>query len=296
VPELSKKQPTLLVVIDNLRYDQWRAFEPIINNYYKKESESPFYSILPTATQYARNAIFSGLMPSEMEKKHPDWWLNDTDDGGKNMHEEDFLMAQLKRLGLDYKTSYHKITSLKGGRRLVDSFKSQKDNDLTVVVYNFVDMLSHSKTEMEVIKELASNDKSYRSLTESWFKNSPLLEIIQQAQQLGFKLIITTDHGTINAKNPSKVIGDKNTSLNLRYKTGRSLTYEDKDVIAAKNPKDFHLPSINMSSSYIFAKGDLFFAYPNNYNHYVSYFRNTYQHGGVSLEEMIIPFSVLSPR
>jgi len=296
VPELSKKQPTLLVVIDNLRYDQWRAFEPIVNNYYKKESESAFYSILPTATQYARNAIFSGLMPSEMEKKHPDWWLNDTEDGGKNMHEEDFLMAQLKRLGLDYKTAYHKITSLKGGRRLVDSFKSQKDNDLTVVVYNFVDMLSHSKTEMEVIKELASNDKSYRSLTESWFKNSPLLEIIQQAQQLGFKLIITTDHGTINAKNPSKVIGDKNTSLNLRYKTGRSLTYEDKDVIAAKNPKDFHLPSINMSSSYIFAKGDLFFAYPNNYNHYVSYFRNTYQHGGVSLEEMIIPFSVLSPR
>ncbi|MDT0294998.1 bifunctional response regulator/alkaline phosphatase family protein [Mesonia ostreae] len=296
VPELSKEQPTLLVVIDNLRYDQWRAFEPIINNYYKKESESPFYSILPTATQYARNAIFSGLMPSEMEKKHPDWWLNDTDDGGKNMYEEDFLMAQLKRLGLDYKTSYHKITSLKGGKKLVDSFKSQKDNDLTVVVYNFVDMLSHSKTEMEVIKELASNDKSYRSLTESWFKNSPLLEIIQQAQQLGFKLIITTDHGTINAKNPSKVIGDKNTSLNLRYKTGRSLTYEDKDVIAAKNPKDFHLPSINMSSSYIFAKGDLFFAYPNNYNHYVSYFRNTYQHGGVSLEEMIIPFSVLSPR
>ncbi|PZW42389.1 response regulator receiver domain-containing protein [Mesonia algae] len=296
VPQLNKEQPTLLVVIDNLRYDQWRAFEPIVNNYYKKESEIPFYSILPTATQYARNAIFSGLMPSDMEKKHPEWWLNDTDDGGKNLHEEDFLIAQMKRLGLDYKTAYHKITSLKGGKKLVDNFKSQKENDLTVVVYNFVDMLSHSKTEMEVIKELASNDKSYRSLTESWFKNSPLLEIIQQAQQLGFKLIITTDHGTINAKNPSKVIGDKNTSLNLRYKTGKSLTYEDKDVIAAKNPKDFHLPSINMSSSFIFAKGDLFFAYPNNYNHYVSYYRNTYQHGGVSLEEMIIPFSVLKPR
>jgi len=296
VPQLNKEQPTLLVVIDNLRYDQWRAFEPIVNNYYKKESEIPFYSILPTATQYARNAIFSGLMPSDMEKKHPEWWLNDTDDGGKNMHEEDFLTAQMKRLGLNYKTAYHKITSLKGGKKLVDNFKSQKENDLTVVVYNFVDMLSHSKTEMEVIKELASNDKSYRSLTESWFKNSPLLEIIQQAQQLGFKLIITTDHGTINAKNPSKVIGDKNTSLNLRYKTGKSLTYEDKDVIAAKNPKDFHLPSINMSSSFIFAKGDLFFAYPNNYNHYVSYYRNTYQHGGVSLEEMIIPFSVLKPR
>lgn len=296
VPELSKKQPTLLVVVDNLRYDQWKSFEPIISNYYKKDHESTFYSILPTATQYARNAIFSGMMPLEMEKRYPQYWLNDTDDGGKNLYEAEFLEAQMKRLNLNLKTEYHKITNLKTGKNLAENFKSQKDNDLTVVVYNFVDMLSHSKTEMEMIKELASNDKSYRSLTESWFKNSPLLDIIQQAQQLGFKLIITTDHGTINVKNPSKVIGDKNTSLNLRYKTGKSLTYEDKDVLAAKDPKTIQLPSINMSSSFIFAKGDLFFAYPNNYNHYVSYFRNTYQHGGVSLEEMIIPFSVLSPR
>ena len=297
VPELSKEQPTLLVVIDNLRYDQWKAFEPIVNNYYKKVTETPFYSILPTATQYARNAIFSGLMPSDMEKLHPDLWKNDTDEGGKNLHEDEFLKAQLKRLGLSHlKTEYHKITNLKTGKKLVDNFKSLKDNDLTVVVYNFVDMLSHSKTEMDVVKELASNDKAYRSLTQSWFKNSPLLEMIQQAQQLGFKLILTTDHGTINVKNPSKVIGDKDTSLNLRYKTGRSLTYEDKDVLVAKDPKSIHLPSITMSSSFIFAKGDLFFAYPNNYNHYVSYYRNTYQHGGVSLEEMIIPFVVLSPK
>lgn len=297
VPELSKEQPTLFIVIDNLRYDQWKAFEPIIQNYYKKETELPYYSILPTATQYARNAIFSGLMPSEMERLHPNLWKNDTDEGGKNLHEDDFLQAQLKRLGLSHlKCEYTKISSLKAGKKLVESFKSKKDNDLTVVVYNFVDMLSHSKTEMEVVKELASNDKAYRSLTVSWFKNSPLLEIIQQAQQLGFKLIITTDHGTINVKHPSKVIGDRDTSLNLRYKTGRSLTYEDKDVLAAKNPRNIGLPSITMSSSFIFAKGDLFFAYPNNYNHYVSYYRNTYQHGGVSLEEVIIPFAVLNPR
>ena len=297
VPQLSKEQPTLLIVIDNLRYDQWKAFEPIVNNYYKKEQESPFYSILPTATQYARNAIFSGLMPADMEKMHPNLWKNDTDDGGKNLHEAEFLEAQMKRLGLtNLKHEYYKITNLKNGKKLVDNFKGLKDNDLTVVVYNFVDMLSHSKTEMDVVKELASNDKAYRSLTQSWFKNSPLLEMIQQAQQLGFKLILTTDHGTINVKNPSKVIGDKDTSLNLRYKTGRSLTYEDKDVLVAKDPKSIHLPSISMSSSFIFAKTDLFFAYPNNYNHYVSYYRNTYQHGGVSLEEMIIPFVVLSPK
>ncbi|PKV51128.1 response regulator receiver domain-containing protein [Aquimarina sp. MAR_2010_214] len=296
VPEISKKQSTLLVVIDNLRYDQWKAFEPIINNYYKKEQEVSYCSILPTATQYARNSIFSGLMPSEMKKMHPDLWLDDTDEGGKNMHENDFLTAQLKRLGMDIKHEYYKITNERSGKTLAANFKGLKDNDLTVVVYNFVDMLSHSKTEMEVIKELASNDKSYRSLTQSWFKNSPLLEMIQQAQQLGFKLLITTDHGTINVKNPSKVIGDKNTSLNLRYKTGKSLTYERKEVLEATNPKTVHLPSINMSSSFIFAKGDYFFAYPNNYNHYVGYYRNTYQHGGVSLEEMIIPFIVLNPR
>ncbi|MDX1277206.1 bifunctional response regulator/alkaline phosphatase family protein [Oceanihabitans sediminis] len=297
VPELSSEQPTLLVVIDNLRYDQWKAFEPIVINYYKKEKEFPFYSILPTATQYARNAIFSGLMPSDMEKLHPNYWKNDTDEGGKNLHEAEFLEAQMKRLRLTHlKHEYYKITSLKGGKKLVDNFKSLKENDLTVIVYNFVDMLSHSKTEMDVVKELASNDKAYRSLTQSWFKNSPLLEMIQQAQQLGFKLILTTDHGTINVKNPSKVIGDRDTSLNLRYKTGRSLTYEEKDVLVAKDPKSIHLPSLSMSSSFIFAKNDLFFAYPNNYNHYVSYFRNTYQHGGVSLEEMIIPFVVLNPK
>ena len=296
VPELSKDQPTLFIVIDNLRYDQWKAFEPIVNNYYKKEQECSYYSILPTATQYARNAIFSGLMPAEMKKRHPDLWLDDTDEGGKNMHENEFLTAQLQTLGLDIKHEYYKITNEKSGKTLAANFKGLKDNDLTVVVYNFVDMLSHSKTEMEVIKELASNDKSYRSLTQSWFKNSPLLEMIQQAQQLGFKLLITTDHGTINVKNPSKVIGDKNTSLNLRYKTGKSLTYEEKEVLEATDPRTIQLPSINVSSSFIFAKGDYFFAYPNNYNHYVSYYRNTYQHGGVSLEEMIIPFIVLNPR
>lgn len=296
-PELSKEQPTLLVVIDNLRYDQWKVFEPIINNYYKKEKEEAFYSILPTATQYARNAIFSGLMPSDMEKLFPNYWKNDTDEGGKNLYEAEFLESQMKRLSLTHlEYEYHKITNLKSGKKLVENFNALKNNDLTVVVYNFVDMLSHSKTEMEVVKELASNDKAYRSLALSWFKNSPLLEMIQQAQQLGFKLILTTDHGTINVKNPSKVIGDKDTSLNLRYKTGRSLTYDKKDVFLAKNPKDVHLPSITMSSSYIFAKNDLFFAYPNNYNHYVSYYRNTYQHGGVSLEEMIIPFVVLNPK
>ena len=296
-PEIRKKdKPILFVVIDNLRYDQWKAFESIVNNYYKLEKEASYYSILPTATQYARNAIFSGLLPLDMEKKYPQYWKNDVDDGGKNLFEGEFLSEQLKRLGLNIKQEYYKITNFKDGKKLAENFKGLKNNDLTTIVYNFVDMLSHAKTEMEVVKELASDDKAYRSLTVSWFKNSPLLDIIQQAQKQGFRLILTTDHGTINCKNPSKVIGDKNTSLNLRYKTGRSLTYEDKDVYAVKDPKKIGLPALNMSSSFIFAKNDLFLAYVNNFNHYVSYYRNTYQHGGISLEEMIIPFLVLEPR
>jgi len=297
VPEIVKKDtPILFVVIDNLRYDQWKMLENVIGNHYKLEKEVPYYAILPTATQYARNAIFSGLTPLDMEKQFPQYWKNDPEEGGKNLFEAEFLTAQLKRLGLNIKQDYYKITNLAGGKKLLENFKTLKNNDLVTVVYNFVDMLSHAKTEMDVVKELASDDKAYRSLTLSWFKNSPLLEIIQQAQKLGFKLILTTDHGTINVKNPSKVIGDKNTSLNLRYKTGRSLTYENKDVYAVKEPKNIGLPTINMSSSYIFAKNDLFLAYVNNFNHYVSYYKNTYQHGGISLEEMIIPVLIFNPK
>ena len=294
---LDTNKNTLLVVIDNLRYDQWKVIEPSVNKYYKTQDDSLYFSILPTATQYSRNAIFSGLMPSEIEKLFPQYWKNDNDEGGKNLYEAELLEFQLKRLGLSHlKYEYFKITNLKAGQKLAESFKSKASNDLTVVVYNFVDMLSHAKTEMEVLKELAANDKGYRSLTKSWFDNSPLLEIIKQAKELNFKLIITTDHGTINVKNPSKVVGNKDTSLNLRYKTGRSLSYEQKDVLAVKDPKSIYLPSSAMNSSFIFAKDNLFFAYPNNYNHYVSYFRNTYQHGGISLEEVIIPFAILNPR
>lgn len=296
-PKLNEKSKTLLLVIDNLRFDQWKSIEPEILKYFKKSDEDSYFSILPTSTQYSRNSLFSGLFPLEIQIKYPEYWKNDSEDGGKNLYENELLFENLKRNNLsNLKTEFIKITNLKNGRKLVDDFINKSNNNLTVIVYNFVDMLSHSKTEMEIIKELASNDNSYRSLTKSWFSNSPLIEIIKQASDLGIKLVITTDHGTINVKNPVKVIGDRKVSQNLRYKTGRSLSYNKKDVIYFRTPKEIGLPSVSINSPYIFAKDDCFFAYPNNYNHYVSYFRETYQHGGVSMEEMIIPYIELVPK
>jgi CheY-like chemotaxis protein len=296
IPELEKNENVFLIVIDNLRYDQWKVIQPIIQDYYKVENEELYCAILPTATQYARNAMFSGLMPSEMEKRHKEWWLNDEDEGGKNMHEEDFLQAQLKRLGKDIKFSYNKITNHAAGKKLADGINNLLLNKLNVIVYNFVDMLSHARTEMEVIRELADDEPAYRSITLSWFEHSPLLDVIKQLAAKKVKVVITTDHGTVHVKEPTKVLGDKNVNTNLRYKQGKALDYNPKEVFEVKNPSDIFLPKLHPSSRFIFAKEDRFFAYPNNFNYYVNYYRNTFQHGGISLEEMIIPYITLSAK
>jgi hypothetical protein len=296
-PELNKHQPTLLLMIDNLRFDQWRTIQPELKKYCKVAREETCFSILPTATQYARNAFFAGLTPLEMSNRFPQWWKNDIDEGGKNVHELDFLKAQCERLGMELPISYHKITQLNQSQQLIKNLQNHTHEGLTTVVYNFVDMISHAKTEMEVIKELAPDNKAYRSLTLSWFKNSPLKDLIKKGCDLGFKILLTTDHGTINVGNPSEVIGDKETSINLRYKSGKSLTYESKDVIACKSPQDYQLPSFyGINSSFVFAKSDAYFIYKNNFNQYAKLFKNTFQHGGVSLEEIIIPFVVLNSR
>jgi CheY-like chemotaxis protein len=290
LPHLEKGTPLFFVLIDNLRYDQWKTIQPIFAESFRIHEEETFYAILPTATQYSRNAIFAGMRPIDIEKQFPQQWKNDDEEGGKNLFEEDFFKAQLKRLGKgDLKYSYTKIVNNHEGQKLVDNIHNMLQNDINIIVYNFVDMLSHARTEMEVLKELAGDETSYRSITQSWFEHSPLHQALKKIADKKVTVIVGTDHGSVRVKTPGKIIGDKQTTANLRYKHGRNLNFDPKDVLAFKDPKEAGLPVPNVNSSFVFAKGDIYLCYPNNYNHFVNYYRNTFQHGGVSLEEMIIP-------
>ncbi|MBX2927606.1 MAG: PglZ domain-containing protein [Saprospiraceae bacterium] len=296
-PHLREGEPTLLVLLDNLRYDQWKIIEPILSERFRVEDEDFFFSILPTSTQYSRNAIFSGLMPVEIAKRFPDWWKNDNEEGGKNLHEGVLFSELVKRtFRKEIKNDYVKITSGNLARQIQDNILNYLNNDITVIVYNFIDMMSHARTEMEVLKELAGDEKAYRSLTRSWFLNSPLWAALQRAADRKVQLIVTTDHGTIRVNTPSKVVGDRETTTNLRYKVGRNLQYEKRDVLEIRDPEKAGLPRPNVSSAFIFAKEDKFFLYPNNYNHFNNYYKNTFQHGGISLEEVICPVVRLTSR
>jgi Response regulator containing CheY-like receiver, AAA-type ATPase, and DNA-binding domains len=295
-PMVDKGNKVFVLVIDNLRYDQYRVLSTVLTNYYRVEEEDLYCSILPTATMYARNAMFAGLMPSEIEKLYPEFWEDDDNEGHKNRFESDLFQKQVTRLGKNYKVFFEKIGGIKGTRKMTDYIGSILQNDLSVMVFNFVDMISHARTEMDMIKELANDEKAYRSLTLSWFNHSSLLDLLKLLSENNVKVVLTTDHGTIRVDNAQKVIGDRETNTNLRYKLGRNLNYNSKAIYDIKTPATIYLPSRNVSTSYIFATNTDFFAYPNNYNYYAQYYRNTYQHGGISLEEMIIPIVTLSPK
>ncbi len=295
VPEISNDSTTFFLLIDNLRFDQWKMIQPLIEPYFSIK-ENAYCSILPTATQYSRNAIFSGLMPNEMKKKFPEFWLDDIDEGGKNLYEKDFLLAQLDRFSCSKNISFNKVFNVEHGKKMIDRLNEFSNKSLNVIVYNFVDILSHAKTDSKMIKELANDEKSYRDLTLTWFKNSPLFELLKKISSSSSTVFITSDHGTINVTEASKVIGEKTISSNLRYKTGRKIKFDNRDVFHVDNPDLFMLPKSNMSSSFIFAAPNKYFVYPNNYNHYAHQYLNTYQHGGISMEEMIIPIISLKSK
>ncbi len=296
VPELDQGS-TFLIVLDCLRYDQWRVLQPEFSKYFLIEEDDCYFSILPTATQFARNSLFAGLLPSEIQKRYPGFWVDENEDEKKNEYEADLLKEMLKRNGKgDKKIGYNKITNLYSAKKLLDNFHQLKQNDLNVIVYNFVDTLSHARTDFKVMRELADDEKGYRSITKSWFENSPLLEMLKLLKGTESKVILTTDHGAVLVDNPKKVLGDKNISNNLRYKAGRNMQYKSKDVFEIDQPKEAFLPKLNISTRYIFAKNNDFFAYPNNYNHYSNHYKNTLQHGGVSMDEMIIPVITMKSK
>ncbi len=285
----------VVIIIDNLRYDHWKLIEQEITDLYRVEEETVFSSILPTATQYARNAMLAGMMPLEIQERYPGLWIDEAGEGGKNAFEEELCRKQIERLGITGSFNYKKISNQRVGKKLVENYRDLLNFDFNVLVYNFVDMLSHARTEIEMIRELAYDESSYRSLVQSWFQHSYLYEVLKQLNQHDIRLVITTDHGSVRVNNPIKVIGDRSTSVNLRYKQGKNLNYNTKEVYEIHRPDVVFLPKVNVSTSYIFAMNNDFMVYPNNYNHFVNLYRNTFQHGGISMEEMLIPISILSP-
>ena len=294
-PLLNEGEKVFLIVLDNFRYDQWKMLEKEIGDQFEID-EDLYCSILPTATQYARNAIFSGLMPEQIEKMFPELWVDEDEEEGKNLNEEPLIKTQLERYRRKNTFSYHKINTSTEADKLMGQLNELQKNDLNVVVFNFIDMLSHARTESKMVRELANSESAYRSITLSWFRHSVIADLFRQLSQSDYRVLITTDHGSIRTTNPVKIVGDRNTNTNLRYKLGKNLSYDSKELFVIKDPHKAHLPAPNLSTSYVIATGDDFFAYPNNYNYYVSYYRNTFQHGGISMEEMIIPIINLKGR
>ncbi|MBR4482056.1 MAG: PglZ domain-containing protein [Prevotella sp.] len=294
-PLLSSGQKVFLVVLDNFRYDQWRMLARELGEQFDIE-EDLYCSILPTATQYARNAIFSGLMPNKIAEMFPKLWVDEDEEEGKNLNEEPLIQTQLERYRRKETFSYHKINSSADGDRFMQQWQQLEKYQLNVVVFNFIDMLSHARTESKMVRELANNESAYRSITQSWFRHSVISDFFKLVAQTDSKVIVTTDHGSIRCTQPVKIIGDRNTNTNLRYKLGKNLAYDEKSLYIIKEPQKAQLPMPNLSTSYVFATGDSFFAYPNNYNYYVSYYRDTFQHGGISMEEMIIPLVTLTGK
>jgi hypothetical protein len=294
-PQIHQNKPLFFILIDNMRYDQWKTISSELSGMYRVTEEDIYFSILPTATQFSRNSIFAGLMPSVIAETMPEFWVNDDEESGKNNFEEELFKNQLSRRGLKYKWSYHKISNGQEGKKVNEKIRSMLENDINILVFNFVDMLSHARTDIGVIRDLASDEPAYRSLTRSWFIHSSLFELLKTISSHPVKVIFSTDHGTIRVQNPVKIIGDRQTSSNLRYKMGRNLDYDPKKVFELKYPEKAMLPKTNISSRYIFALNKDYLVYQNNYNHFAAYYKDTFQHGGISMQEIMLPVASVEP-
>jgi CheY-like chemotaxis protein len=294
-PHIDQNRPLFFILIDNMRFDQWKVISAELSGLYRIIEEEIYFSILPTSTQYGRNAIFAGMMPSQIAGSMPHFWINDDEEEGKNTFEEELFANQLARKGLKIKWSYNKVSSGIEGKKINDRINELLGNDLNILVYNFVDILSHARTEIGLIRDLAEDEPAYRSLVRSWFIHSSLFELLKVLSANRVKIIFSTDHGTIRVQNPVKIIGDKKTSANLRYKNGRNLDYNPREVFEIRDPEKAFLPKTNISSKYIFALNKDFLIYQNNYNHYAGYYKNTFQHGGISMQEMMLPVVCLEP-
>jgi len=294
-PHITGNRPLFFILIDNLRLDQWKVISAELTGLYRIVEEDTYCSILPSATQFSRNAIFAGMMPSQVADKMPHFWINDDDEAGKNNFEEQLFSNQLKSKGLKYKWSYNKISGSLEGKKTNEKVNQLLENELNILVYNFVDILSHARTEIDLIRDLAEDEPAYRSLIRSWFIHSSLFDLMKFLASHHIRIVLSTDHGTIRVQNPLKVIGDRKTSPSLRYKSGRNLDYNPDEVFEIRNPEKAFLPKTNISSRYIFAMNKDFLVYQNNFNYYAGYYKNTFQHGGISLQELILPVVCLEP-
>lgn len=291
-PKLDNGKPTFFFVVDCMRFDQWLTFEELLRPYYSFSKE--FYSsILPTATPYARNAIFAGLYPSEIRNRYPDYWLDETnnEEHKLNAYEKELLWEQIKRKKIKLKGNMHyiKIHDTDFGKKIETNIQNNLKNHLTAIVINAVDMIAHSRSDYPILKEIAPDESAYRSLSKSWFMHSSLFGMLKTLANHDVNIVITTDHGSIRCMRGVKVIGDRNTSTCLRYKFGKNVKAESKHAMFIKKPEEYKLPSSSMTINNIIAKEDYYFVYPTEFHHYLQRYRDSFQHGGISLEEMIIP-------
>ena len=295
-PELGKDRPVIFFVIDCMRWDQWLEFESLLSPLYSMKKDYHF-SILPTATPYSRNSIFSGLLPSDLAERYPRIWAQGEDDEhSRNRNEEQFLNDQLERRHIKARVRYDKLIGSKDGREFLNSVHDLLQSDLSAVVVNFVDILAHSRSDSAVLKEIAPDERAYRALTKTWFEHSWLYQAFQQLAETDCTIVITTDHGAIRSLHPTKVVGDRETSTALRYKYGKNLKCDSRHAVFVRHPEEFGLPSDHRNTNFIIAKEDYYFVYPTNYNQYVHKYRDTMQHGGISLDEMILPVITMRPR